>query len=642
MNLWTRDPAAAACAAQELCTAAARAATERADEICNHTFVFRDHWEMEQTNRPVHFDGAVDWQSAPAGDMEWVYALNRHTIFLNLAKAWRYTGDSKYLTSFVELAEDWLVHIPPTPKTEATAWRALEAGIRPEYWLRALELFGDAVPDALRGRMYKSLRQHGEYLARTHGAFHALSNWGAIQAHGLFLISVQLERRDWQNLALKRMAENLHNAVLPDGIHWEQSPMYHCEVLHAAADTLLIARRTGTSVPVELERLTHAMATALAYWAAPNRYILPQGDSDAIDAGDLLAQGALLFKDPMLAAAAQGAVCEETIWDFGSEALARLQSMIAARPACPSAAFAASGNPVLRTGWGETDTYLHVHTGSLGGGHGHADLLHLDVWHGGEAVLTDSGRYTYVNGAQRYQLKAPAAHNTLLLDGQDFTRYVDTWNWENPAPPLPQRTCFTPQADFVSGGHLGYLPQGVVVTRRLVLLRPDLVVGVDTVYTTDNTPHTAEQFFHFGRGALTAEGKTARWRGSKTTAELHWFAGESAACYAPLSPTYNVMTQAPALRLTTQITGTTALPFVLCLGGTCKAVLLPVSTAYGQELPPDTAQALRISREGADYTLIFVHKRDPHDGALLCAGGCSGRGNVLLFTPQSPDGLCLD
>lgn len=642
MNLWTNDAETVARAVQKYCPAAVQSAIARADEICVHNFIFTDHWEMERTSQPVVFDGKVDWQTAPAGDPEWVYALNRHTIFLNLAKAWRYTQSQKYLDAFIGLCGDWLKRVPHTKETETTAWRALEAGIRPEYWLRALELFGEAVPAELCRRMDESLQEHGIYLAKTYGAFHALSNWGAIQDHGLFLIGTRLHRPEWQQLALERLAKNLHCAVLPDGVHWEQSPMYHCEVFHAAADTLLVARRCGVPVPPELEQKVHALCTALSFWVAPNRHILPQSDSDDIDAGDLLALGALLFDDAALAAAAQGPICEETLWDFGVQGIARLNEMPAARPDYPSAAMAASGNPVLRTGWKETDTYLHMHTGPIGGGHGHADLLHLDVWHGGEAVLTDAGRYTYVDGEMRQRLKSPAAHNTLRLDGRDFTQYIDTWGWQSHAQPLPQAHCFTPQADFVSGGHLGYLAQGVVVTRRVVLLRPDLVVGVDTLCMADDSAHTAEQYFHFGSGTLTVEDSSARWQGENTCAELRWFGGEATGYDAPLSTVYNTLTQAPALCLTTQTHGTTALPFVLSLGGSCKAEFLSVTTAYGQELSADTAQALHIVRKGREYTLIFVHKSGPHDVALLCAGGHTGRGNVILFTPQSPDGLCLN
>ena len=296
--LWA-GAADAAAAVRQQCPQAAADALARAGEICEHTFLFRDHWEMEPTREPVHFDGPVVWDAVPAGDPEWIYALNRHTIFVNLGKAWQYTGQARYLDAFVSLLEDWLDRVPRTPASENTTWRALEAGLRPENWLRALALFGPAVPEALRSRIDRSLALHGDYLAEAHGPFQRLSNWGAIQSHGLFLIGLWLGRADWQELALGRLAENLRHAVLPDGVQWEQSPMYHCEVLHAALDTLLLAQRNGVPVPPALPEKALAMCRALAVWAAPDRTILPQGDSDVIDAGDLLAAGALLFRDPL-------------------------------------------------------------------------------------------------------------------------------------------------------------------------------------------------------------------------------------------------------------------------------------------------------------------------------------------------------
>ena len=225
--LWA-GAADAAAAVRQQCPQAAADALARAGEICEHTFLFRDHWEMEPTREPVHFDGPVVWDAVPAGDPEWIYALNRHTIFVNLGKAWQYTGQARYLDAFVSLLEDWLDRVPRTPASENTTWRALEAGLRPENWLRALG----------------------------------------------------------------RLEENLRHAVLPDGVQWEQSPMYHCVVLHAALDTLLLAQRNGVPVPPALPEKALAMCRALAVWAAPDRTILPQGDSDVIDAGDLLAAGA--------------------------------------------------------------------------------------------------------------------------------------------------------------------------------------------------------------------------------------------------------------------------------------------------------------------------------------------------------------
>ena len=229
---------------------------------------------------------------------------------------------------------------------------------------------------------------------------------------------------------------------------------------------------------------------ALAVWVTPNREILPQSDSDCIDAGDLLAQGALLFADPELAAAAEGALCEETLWDFGADARTKLDALPKHRPVSPSQALDASGNYILRSGWGRNDTYIHLHCGSLGGGHGHADLLHLDVWHHGEAVLADAGRYTYVEGAERAWFKSPAAHNTFRVDETDFTRYRATWEWAEIARPIPTETRFTPQADLLRAGHLGYAAQGITAEREIVFVKPDLLIGVDRIFAPKGTRHT--------------------------------------------------------------------------------------------------------------------------------------------------------
>ncbi|MDE6973502.1 MAG: hypothetical protein K2P38_10440, partial [Lachnospiraceae bacterium] len=84
----------------------------QASNICQNTFVFREHWEMERTNEAVTFPGKVIWDHMPAGDPEWIYALNRHTCFLILGKAWRLTGDETYAAKFVELLSGWIHQCP--------------------------------------------------------------------------------------------------------------------------------------------------------------------------------------------------------------------------------------------------------------------------------------------------------------------------------------------------------------------------------------------------------------------------------------------------------------------------------------------------------------------------------------------------
>ena len=232
-----------------------------------------------------------------------------------------------------------------------------------------------------------------------------------------------------------------------------------------------------------------------------------------------------------------------------------------------------------------------------------------------EAVLTDPGRLTYVDGDLRRTLKGPAAHNTLRLDGVDFTAYRGTWEWGPIAQPLPVRARFAPQADCLAGGHLGYLAQGAAVERRLVFLKPGLLVGADLVRAPDGRPHRTEQFFHFGPGVLTAGADAAFWQGARTCAQLRWLSGQQAACFAaPFARVYNHLDEAPALRLEAPAAGVTALLWVLSLGGPCEAERLPVCTGAGQPLPAAAwqydkeAEAVVIPAPEAfhEYTVSFL------------------------------------
>ena len=243
--------------------------------------------------------------------------------------------------------------------------------------------------------------------------------------------------------------------------------MYHCEVLHAVLDTLLLAQRNGVPVPPALPEKALAMCRALAVWAAPDRDHPAPGGQRRHRRRRPAGGGGLLFRDPLLAAAARGPVCEGDAVGLRPRRCRRLDALPRPgrkrRPRRWRSAATTSSAPA-----GEKRTPMSTSTpGAWGGGHGHADLLHIDVYHGGEAVLTDPGRLTYVDGDLRRTLKGPAAHNTLRLDGEDFTAYRGTWEWGPIAQPLPVRARFAPQADCLAGGHLGYLERGAAVERRL-------------------------------------------------------------------------------------------------------------------------------------------------------------------------------
>lgn len=351
-RFWCPDVADAAAAVRSRCPEDAQRCISIADDVLENRFLFRDHWEMERTYEPVQFGPAesdIDWACVPAGDPEWLYAMNRHTSFVNLGKAWQYTRDIRYAEKWARLIEDWIDRIPLTEESEANTWRSLEAGLRCEYWLRSVKLVQDSgvLTSQLRKKIDGCLHTHGEYLVRKSGEFQKISNWGVLQDHGLLLLGVYLERPEWTALALKRLDENLHRSVMADGSQWEQSPMYHCEVLHNAADALLVARQNKVEVPVRFEENVHKMFRALAAWTKPNGNLPCQSDSDDADARDILAMGALLFEDPVLRTASGADPLEENYWDFGPACGVRLASLEIIADECPSDALPDSGNYML-------------------------------------------------------------------------------------------------------------------------------------------------------------------------------------------------------------------------------------------------------------------------------------------------------
>ena len=577
---WCSDAAQTAACVLRRCSGDAKRCISIANDVLENRFLFRDHWEMERTHEPVQFGAAesdINWACIPADDPEWLYAMNRHTSFVNLGKAWLYTRDRRYAEKWARLIENWIDRVPLRLESQGNTWRSLEAGLRCEYWLRALIYVADSgvVTDALQKKIDASLLEHGEYLTWKSGEFHKISNWGVLQDHGLFLLGVYFDNAEWRNLALRRLDENLHRSVMADGSQWEQSPMYHCEVLHNAADTLLIARLNRVEVPPRFEDSVHRMSLALAAWTKPDGRLPCQSDSDDTDARDILAMGALLFGDPALREAAGGEPFEENYWDFGPECEKTLAELPGLSGGRPSDALPDSGNYMLRSAGGRDAAYIRFHCGAMGGGHGHADQLHIDAGRLGEDFLIDPGRYTYVGCPERLALKRPAAHNTTMVDEQDFSPCLDTWAYASQAVPLKGAHRFTPRADLVCGGHLGYMDRGVAVFRRVVFLKEMCAAVVfDEFFAEPEAEHLYAQHFHFGEGDVRLNGAAVLWRGKTLCAALHCLGDVTCELgRAPFSRDYNRLEEGDALCVRSRARGSASLTAVihLCAGAPLRA-----------------------------------------------------------------------
>ena len=133
-------------------------------------------------------------------------------------------------------------------------------------------------------------------------------------------------------------------------------------------------------------------------------------------------------------------------------------------------------------------------------GHCHGDKLHVDLVLNGEDVLVDGGRSTYKDILLRFELKGNMGHNTTIVDKKPFTTFTDSWDTRKLSLPVNRSFHTGKKAEFVQGGHLGYISEGIFVNRRIIWIKPDIYLINDQFYATGE--HEYRQYFHFAPEGL--------------------------------------------------------------------------------------------------------------------------------------------
>lgn len=617
-----------------------------ADEVCNRYFLFDLKWDMERTYEPVIFEGAIQWDIMPGEDKEFIFQFNRHRFFICLGQAYQLTGDEKYAKAFTELLMDWITNVPKTQSSKESTWRILENGIRGENWTKAIRYFEESpyLTDQVIDAFYQSLIEHADFIVEMHSPYRLISNWGVIENHGLFEIAMSLPVSDqskaYARIAVERLDTLIRMGIMNDGVQWEQSPMYHNEVLHCYLDVLILAGRNGIKLPDTMMDRIKRMAYADVSWKKPDHHQIIMGDSDDTDIRDIISVAAYLFKDPALKFSGYDILDFESIWDLGMKAALEYKEMEACQPPFTSVALQDSGNYYMRSDWSEEANLLHFHCGTLGAGHGHSDKLHINLVIQGEDVLMDAGRFNYVTGPNRFEFKDPMAHNTMTVDGELFTVCKDSWECYKLAQPVKQQFVVEEHYEFVQGGHLGYmdLKNGVFHNRKIVHIKPDLYIIMDELYTGGE--HYYNQYFHFNNyGQVTLEGNRVTYRSEHAQAEFYYLSPEirMEKIKTRISRNYNQAELNDTIK--TSFSGNGFASAITVIHGGVKGKLedikvekIPVSSALKKTTYPFAmAEAIRIEKMDKTYVVVICHQEVNSPTDLVEADGCLGFGNVIVF-----------
>jgi Heparinase II/III-like protein/Heparinase II/III N-terminus len=541
-----------------------------------------------------------DWLSddLPA-DEEWRIEWSKFYYGLDLAQAFLQTSDYKYLRSWERLVRSWIRQVPVNHDTTDVTGRRIQ------NWIYAWNLFQSSpefagLAEDLQGQIITSIEGQANYLRLN---LTAERNHRTLELYALFVAALALPDIDVDgsllDFAIHELHRNLMTDVRPDGVHRESSTHYHMTVLRSFLGARENARRFGLAVPDGYDgRLERACEFAM-YCHRPDGLIPALSDSDTGSYLDILKLAASIFSRP----------------DFLYVATAGRQGIA---PRERYASFPDAGYFIERSGWGEGETsfrderYLIFDCGPLGdGGHGHYDLLNVEIAAQGRPLIVDPGRYTYCEQPPNWRrwFKGTAAHNTVCVDGVDQTPYRRGKPKGRISQGRFRERLSAPDFDLMRGEATSPAYE-VTHTRRIFFVAGEYWIIAD--HLRGERAHRFDLRFHLspeaqdritieaGENVLVArtpECGLTFYRASKLKVEPGWYA-----------PFYGVKHPAPVVSVS--VDGVAEANFYTLVTPLKSNQRLPAFQVHADEDQVTTFEVSRVGPDGAAADVVRVSESD--------------------------------
>ena len=444
--------------------------------------------EFEFNGERHIFSGSPLWLTNLSSDQEWLILLHKFYYAVGLGMAYHETNDPRYAKAWVDITSSWIRTVPLDFLPSDVAGRRIQNWIFAHYYFVNTTQASCVTPDFYRSFL-SSLHRQVSYL-RDHVT--PARNHRTLELCAIFLAAVVFpefaEAHEWLSWSKDELVKNIHSDLLPDGVHCEQSTDYHHLVLKNYLWIKKLALLNQIEMPAEFDRLVKKALEFSLYSHRPDGMIPALSDGDSRSFLDLLQQGYDLYGgEDLLYVASRGAQGQP--------------------PVSRSIGFPHSGYYVLRSGWGnqteayQDERYLIFDCGPLGvGNHGHLDLLSFEAYAYGTPLIMDPGRYTYDESGPvnwRVRFRSTAAHNTVLVDGRNQTRYEWKKNRFKISGPEPDRA----MAAFVSKPGFDYL-HGTAVSHEYPVTHERMIVFINGEYWVvldllrAQNPHQYDLLFH--------------------------------------------------------------------------------------------------------------------------------------------------
>ncbi len=424
----------------------------------------------------------------PPLNHEWLWHLNRHYWWADMARAYDDTKDEKYAEAFNVQMLDWVAQtdIPEAKWNDpGSAFRTIECGHRLRgSWQVAFDLFrkSKSVADETIIVMLGSMHRQAMHLM----AHPTWINWLLIETNGLYdFASFFGEFSDAESIrqaSCEKFIDEIRRQVLPDGLQFELSPGYHFIALKCVEKIYRTAVSTGRvgELPQKFFDCIYDMVMGAVKISSP-AFIQPKTNDTGYELASYYTGGFAkeIFKD-------------EPVFKFvnterreGEPPKGETASVY-----MPWAGFAA-----MRSDWNADASYLCFDVGPLGKAHGHQDKLNIILFKGNEELIFDDGGGDYEISPKRTYGISAYDHNTVTVDGKGQSRKE------------PKVSEAPIDAGWISNGEFDYAYgiyddefEGEIKPathkREVRFCKPSFFVVRDTLESADGEAHTYGVRFH--------------------------------------------------------------------------------------------------------------------------------------------------
>lgn len=411
------------------------------------------------------------WEAPPGSvpDPEWWRDWHRLEWLVEGLLASFYGEADRLAPEAAAALHHWWASYPPGSAPWRDPFEVAQRGYT-LTWLFFLGLYQPLFPASTLTLALQIILVHGLWLA-DHLEYQTPNNHLLLEALRLAQLGLLFPEfppaAAWCRRGRRLVQQELRRQILADGFHAELSVFYQRLVLEALLEDARLWECQGLPPPAPLPRILPRMLWTLGMLQRPDGSYPEVGDGFAADVllrHELFALGQHLcgttFGNPRFNL--------KTFWLLAGR-WPRPRTIVL--PAWHH--WEAAGYLVSRQ-TRPTATRLLLDVGPFGyppaPGHGHADCLNLLLEVAGQPLLVDAGTGSYADHRWRSYWRGTAAHNTVVVAGQDQTQVADLFASGRPARPRLETLIAGDLLRLAVASHDGYHRLRPPVRHRRLLL----------------------------------------------------------------------------------------------------------------------------------------------------------------------------